>query len=297
MPLPPAPFPLNPQDIVSTPLKIQPWAQTGACGASGAMHGPLLISVPGSSPCYPLTGLLVVRNSQISKAGAEKLDTPETTPISVVLLEPPAAGQLQSQVPEQTLVVAVVPVLLALIVSWVKKRSPVDPVEGDPDWDFGKSWSANVTLFVGFLNALLAFGGLPGQTLFLPKNSYLISMIAIAMIGMGPLIFASIQRKGHGILATFYAAGLIVLWAAYIQFALVWLILMELVHAEVLTAATNLTLEIALTAMALFLFVYAFLGLKQAAIDSTPEPQEAKAETGLGREVAVLPQAKTWHLI
>ena len=138
--------------------------------------------------------------------------------------------------------------------------------------DSSKSWNANVTLFFGLLNALLTFGGLPAETVILPKTSYMIlSIIAIAMIGIGPLIFASIQIGGRGVVGALLAAGLVVLWAAYIQFGLVWLILAELVRAQVITAATNQILDYGLIAMALAMLVYATLGLKQKAMDSAPE--------------------------
>jgi hypothetical protein len=201
-----------------------------------------------------------------------------------------------------------------MLLAAVKKRFPWSAVAGSPDWDFGKSWSANVTLFLGLLTALLAFGGLPAQTTILPKNSYLIlSTIAIAMIGIGPLVYASIQRDKTvgdqptrvGILATLYLAGLVVLWATYIQFGLVWLILVELVRANVLTVATNGILDIGLTALAVVVFVYGFLSLRLVAIDSEPQaeaPDRAVADlvtaAGLVARATAPPTAPpSWHLL
>jgi hypothetical protein len=305
---PGAPIVLNPQDLVSTQLKLQLPDKTGRdatlCASTEAGSGPLWMKIPGASPCYPLSGVLAIHSDQTapSKAGA-KLNDPEIIPIGFVLPALPPE-ELQSQILQRSLWAASIPVVIGMLLAAVKKRYPWSSVAGSPDWDFGKSWSSNVTLFLGLLAALLAFGGLPAQTTILPKNSYLImSTIAIAMIGIGPLVYASIQRDKVvgdkparvGILATLYLAGLVVLWAAYIQFGLVWLILVELVRANVLTVATNRILDIGLTALAVVVFVYGFLSLRLVAIDSKPQPEaQGMADAALAAAPAAPP---AWPLL
>jgi len=308
-----SPLLLKPQDLVPAKLKLQPVDKNGwdskACVVSAGRSGPLWLPIPGASPCYPLTGLLVVRNEQVvpAKAGA-KLDDPETNLIAIGLPAPPPE-EIQSQILFRSFWVAALSVAIGLALAMFKRRYPWSPVAGSPDWDFGKSWSANATLFLGLLTALLAFGGLPPQTTILPRNSYsILSLIAIAMIGMGPLIYAMILRDVSvggrqirvGVLVTLYLAGLVVLWATYIQFGLVWLILVELTRADVLTVATNRTLDVGLAAMAAVVFVYGFLSLRLVAIDSEPQAPALQPEAQVAVVHGEFPapaEQPNWHLL
>jgi hypothetical protein len=282
--------------LTSARVQFKPFDETGECAPRQETGGPLRISISSTSPCFPLSGLLVIRNEQTAPAlgPSKKLADPETTPVGIILPPHPASDQVQSQILLHSLWLALVPVAIAVVLAWKESRHPFSPVGGSPDWDFSKSWSANVTLFGGLLSALLAFSGLPAQTVILPKNSYMIlSIIAISMIGIGPLIFASIQRNGHGILAMFFVSGLVVLWAAFIQFGLVWLIFAELVLANVITASTDQILDVSLIVTGAMLLIYAAVGLRQVAIESEPAAMADKAMAA-----ATTPAAEpTWHLL
>lgn len=311
---PTSPLLLKPQDLVPVQLKLQLLDSSGwdskACAASESGSGPLWLPIPGASPCYPLVGLIAVRNEQDAPAKGAKREDPQTTPIPISL-PAPSSEEIQSRILVHAFCAAAAPVVIGLFLSIFfarPRRWPWSRVAGNPDWDFGKSWSANATLFVGLLNALLAFG-LPAQTSILPKNSYLIlSVIAIAMIGMAPLVYASIQFNVKvngkptrvGVLLTLYVAGFIVLWAAYIQFGLVWLILAELTRANVITSATNAILDVGLTAIAIVVFFYGCVSLLLIAMDSVPQPQAPQALQEIMRETitAPVPAAQpTWHLL
>ena len=286
---------LDPNEVRGTRLTL---SAPGDCAPSKSEPGPLGLDNPGASPCYPLTSLLLIANKQVKNTPDKKAGL-ETSQVPIVLLAPPVEA-IQSEVLRRSALVSALSVLIGLALAWVKKRKPWDPVAGDPNWDLGKSWSANATLFVGLLNALITFGGLPVQTAILPRNSYqILSLLAMAMIGIGPLLYAMIQRdivikgqtKRAGVLAGLYATGFVVLWAAFIQFALAWLLLAELTRAHVITQAVNELLDWSLTALSIIVFVYGFLSLRLAAIDTEPG-----SATEAALELAPA-QPPTWNLL
>lgn len=298
------PIDLEPSALMAIPLRLK-LSKSEECPAGSAETGPFGLAIQGKSSCYPLTAIVMMRNKQVPPPGKE----PAENPAFAVSLQAPPNDEMQSRVIWRAFLLSLACVVIGLVPAALAGRWPWSPVAGSPDWDFGKSWSANATLFMGLLNALLAFGGLPAQTSIMPKNSYLIlSLLAVAMIGVGPMVYAAIQWKDgttgirQGVLFTLYLAGLIVLWAAYIQFGLVWLIFAELVRADVLTAATNTILDWMMYALAGILFVYGAVSLGLIASETDPAKQKA-TETKRALDlnaVPVLPAAvepPTWHLL
>jgi len=219
--------------------------------------------------CFPLTGYVIADNSPVT--AKDPTLKPEQKVLSWTALLP-VSTDLERQVMSGTSAWAAAIVALALIVSWILKAPPWSVMEGAPNWDFQRSWAANIALGGGLLTALVTLASL--NPIILGKSTYnFLDLWTIALLAIGPMIYAAFSWTKQGKdgpvtcspVGCFFAASFVVLWAALMQLRLVRLLIAELRLDKTITEQVESWASRTIGTIAIVLLVYAAFSLVKTA--------------------------------
>ncbi len=264
------------------------WQPMPAPLAAGMNEASLVIRIKKSR--LPVTGRLFISVApDMSDASAASL------PLTLVPPPPPLAWHI----PAVALGLALLSVLAGLLlVKGVRARAPM----GIASWDFKTSWATNLTLVGALLTGFLTFAYLPEQqTALLTKPQlHALNLIVTTLVAAAPLLYNLVRTTDSSEAATppvpqgavwsFALACVLTLWGVIGQLGLLLVILAELVHAQLLAAATGWMFTLLLLLLLGAVLVYGALSIRAAIPAPKPgiRPEELKREATPARQWSIL---------
>ena len=263
------------------------WQPMPAPLAAGMNEANLVIRIKQSR--LPVTGRLFMSTApDMSDASTASL------PLTLVPPPPPLAWHI----PAVAIGLALLSVLAGLLlVRGVHPRAPM----GTVSWDFKTSWATNLTLVGALLTGFLTFAYLPEQTALLTKPQlHALNLIVTTLVAAAPLLYnlmrttdsseAATPPVPQGAVWSFALACVLTLWGVIGQLGLLLVILAELVHAQLLAAATGWMFILLLLLLLVAVLVYGALSIRAAIPAPKPgiRPEELKREATPARQWSIL---------
>jgi hypothetical protein len=240
-----------------------------------SFHRLLFTSLERPTSCFPLEGYIAaydmaIKPEEAADPNAEQQLLSWTTPL-------PLSTDLEAQVMAGSTAWAAGVVALALIVCWMLGLPPWSLMDGTPNWDFSRSWAANIALGGGLMGALVTFASL--NATILNKSTYsFFALWTTALLAIGPMLYVAFSWTKTSPntptepitcspVGLFFAASFVVLWAALMQLRLVRILLAELRLDKTITDQIESWTSVSVGAIALVLVIYSPVSLIRTAVN------------------------------